>query len=154
MLHNTPVLKKTNPQACSVHLQNGPRTELVYMQSQQGGRRPGCWGRRCKDASEQDCQTKPEPMLFLKTGQTTQDKNYHASVMTFLYGAQNLDITVDLYGQSRYPEVIHGSEIWLDILHWQVTKKVVLVELTVPWESRIKSSMSSSWRSMKSWLLN
>lgn len=50
----------------------------------------------------------------------------------------NWEIKVHLKGLDRYPELICESGMWPDIvLHSPLTKQVLLLELSVSWESRI-----------------
>lgn len=96
-------------------------------------------------------KSKPELKCFLKAGQTAHGKNGPAflqssmvprtgrkSIPTFFDSVQDWETEVDLKGQDRNPEVIRASGLRPDIiLHSQLMKKVVLLELTVPWEARI-----------------
>lgn len=60
-------------------------------------------------------------------------------VSSFLYSARDWEIPVDLKGKAKYLNAIRESGMPPDIiLSSRLTKQVVLLELTIPWVSRIE----------------
>lgn len=59
----------------------------------------------------------------LNPGQTTQARNYHVSVISFLDGAPDWEISVNLMDHDRYPELIREYRMRPDIvLHTELPK--------------------------------
>lgn len=83
----------------------------------------------------QTTTTKPDPMQFLRAGQAAEGKSDSTSVPSFLDGARNWEIAMDLESHGSYPDVARESGMRPDIV---LTKQVMLLEPTIPWESRIE----------------
>lgn len=61
------------------------------------------------------------------------------SIPAFLDGSWDWEIAVEFKGQGEYPDVVHASGMQPDIvLHSPLMKRVMLLEVMVPWESRIE----------------
>lgn len=76
---------------------------------------------------------------FLRSGQTSRSKQTGVSLTTILDAANDWEMAVDLPGQGSYPECIRISKMRPDIVIYSTTAaQLILVELTVPWESRLE----------------
>ena len=83
---------------------------------------------------------KPGPQLitFLKEGQRQQPKTKGVS-KGILQGSL-WEMSVDLDGKLVFPDVVE-TNLRPDIVIWsKAAKKIILVELTVPWEERIQEA--------------
>lgn len=82
------------------------------------------------------------PFRFLKAGSmivTNSKSKKIANDPTILDCARDWQIAVDLAGHDPYPEVIRKTRLRPDIvLHSPTARQLIMVELTVPYESRIE----------------
>ena len=84
-------------------------------------------------------------VVFYSTGGKrswpTSTVSLGTSKQGLLDGADDWECTADLPGWNRYPEVISKSGMRPDIvIHSQSTKQVIMIELTVPYESRMEAA--------------
>ena len=78
------------------------------------------------------------PKQFLKAGTTSGLKSANIPLPSILEDAMDWEMAVDLPGFQTYPELIKKSGKRPDIvLHSEDTKQMILIELTVPFESRM-----------------
>jgi hypothetical protein len=82
------------------------------------------------------------PIRFLRAGVEPQTRRKKMASEdnpnSFLNTAVDWELSVDLSGYDKYPEPVKVSGLRPDlVVHSTSTKRMCLVELTVPWESRI-----------------
>lgn len=70
---------------------------------------------------------KPQPQPKTRTG--------------LLYTATDLQLYLDLGKQLKFPQHITATSLWPDmIVTSEVTKQLIILELTVPWEEHIEEA--------------
>lgn len=128
-----PILKKidTDIWACSVRLQGGPETGSVHVAPQQHDHRLAT----AIDVASSKQTRAPKPSLNQSTS-TKRARQFKVKVTLWAFPPTSGTGRSDMKGHGRY-EVISESGLWSDIvLHSQLTKQVVLLELMVIGESR------------------
>ena len=82
---------------------------------------------------------------FIKAG-AKAPKQQTNSPGGLLATARDWDLQVDLGKQLKFPERIYATTLRPDmVLTSELTRQVVLVELTVPWEDRFEEANSRKW---------
>jgi hypothetical protein len=73
-------------------------------------------------------------IAFVKPGETsTRAQKHHASILD---GTTGWNLEVDLGRKLVFPDIVHTT-LKPDIVLWSKTgKKLIVIELTVPWETR------------------
>ena len=90
-------------------------------------------------------RTPRAPQVFFSAGGKTSwpmtSKPLGTCKQSLLDGADDWECTADLKGWNRHPEIISKSGMRPDIvIHSQSTKQVIMIELTVPYESRMEEA--------------
>jgi hypothetical protein len=76
---------------------------------------------------------------FLRAGQAANTQPSNQQLPSILDAADDWEIAVDLPGQGAYPDCIKSSNTRPDIvLHSSTVRHIILIELTVPFESRLE----------------
>ena len=85
-------------------------------------------------------QTKPTFINFIQEGGKALMNN-RSTEIGLLVAARDWELLVDLKGQLKFPPDVATTTLRPDVLLLsRATKRVVLIELTVPWEERIEEA--------------
>ena len=82
--------------------------------------------------------TKPVSIHCVKEGQSTKPVSSQRTGM--LSTSQSWEMRVDLEKKLHFPEVVH-TNLRPDVVVWSKhSKKIIAIELTVPWEERCEEA--------------
>ena len=82
-------------------------------------------------------RTGPHFISFVKEGEVKPTTSSTSST-SLLQGSKDWEMRADLGKQLHFPEEVVHTTLRPDIVLWSKTaKRVILVELTVPWEERV-----------------
>ena len=80
----------------------------------------------------------PSSIKFVKTGEKTATS--HPNISGLLRQATSWEMRVDLRRKLVFPDVVH-TNLRPDIVIWSThSRKIILIELTVPWEERCEEA--------------
>ena len=93
---------------------------------------------QCRVANEQPTQD-PKPCIsFLQEGEAPPRQVSKPQGQKFLAAARDWKMAVDLKEALNFPHHIVHTQEWPDIVIWSDTvKRIIVVELTVPWEENM-----------------
>ena len=79
---------------------------------------------------------KPIQIQFVKEGETKRRNIRNDAKSGILDQAKDWQLEVDLDRKLRFPEIVPTNLRPDMVLWWAAMKKIVIIELTVPWEER------------------
>lgn len=83
-------------------------------------------------------------VLFIKTREKPQTCQRVTSGL--LHTASDWQLQADLAKQLRFPQYIITSSLCPDmVITTKVSKQVIILELTVPWEERMEEANEKKW---------
>lgn len=91
-------------------------------------------------------QTLPLPRQINFVREGDQDLSNTSRAWSLLTPKAEWALMVDLNQHLRFPQEIMLTSLWPDIILWSsLTKTVIMVELTVPWEEGSKGGSLCAW---------
>ena len=70
---------------------------------------------------------------FVKEGETARGNTMNTTKSGILDQARDWQLDVDLDRKLRFPEIV-PTNLRPDMVLWSATMKIIIIELTVPWE--------------------
>ena len=96
---------------------------------------------RVLSLQKHDKHKNEQSIRFVKAGETTVSKQYTQEVKKLIDQSGDWTLQSDLDHRLVFPQEIAATNLRPDIiLSSQLRKRIILIELTVPWEERIQES--------------
>ena len=94
---------------------------------------------RAADTANNKKEVKSSRSYFVSAGQASNIKCAVAPLPSLLDGARDWEVAADLPDRREYPKAVRDTGMRPDIVvHSEGSKEMVMIELTVPYESRIE----------------